>query len=695
MSLRRAGAILAILAVAISAAGGLSWPEQVVTDKAEPSALAAFQRISAPACEQNAQCDRTTGCVAPVRPSGVAADVLPDDRVHARYVRDLASFQLCRQLALLSSKAARHGLRPIDLVAIELEDLAYAEIVQRWNGAFLWAPASASIDTVTRFGDEVRAVLGPIPEGSCTDGNTRTLPLQVDGNIVYLKPNLGKQGHPLEFEHRDAAGKVVKWTSGISQCDKPSLAGSTMYCGFNSRLSRIERGSVEWLFFCRKSSPSGAVTPTAYWQHSNPKFALLGIIGSNRQTGETAFFDGRKDRQEFDWSQPFVPPGGTSYADRTGRAAAERLYDPTFRIECSACHDNKSALVITPSIHQARVGFGRNQDPDAAGFSLGNFLPAAPRHRSTPYRIIGSAYTGTHRVSLERARTVRDPSGNCTECHTLTTQVTGQRFAADAVAQAPFIARPSRSQYLRLKAEQSKLREIDAYRTRWATRDGRGKIHPWMVPVDGNSLTRLADGISITDWRILSNCLWGAGGSECDYKPLYTACPAPGFAAQGDISEPVDFAAKVLPRAPADLPSARVLRLSWMYLNDYGGVPQRDDVRFNVAIASTAIPASRAAPASEDFPGIPAARDTDFVAISEDVGTSAEAMLIRNVSYFGHGKFTEPTPSDGLRTFRLDVPAKCNRRYLVRLLPKRFCFDQNLLAYGRNDYLAYADIACN
>ena len=248
---------------------------------------------------------------------------LPDDEVHSQYVRELADFQLCRRLVQVAKDAQDDGWRPVNLGASRLEDFAFADIVQRWNGAYLWAPASASAETITRFGDEVRAVLGPIPEGSCADGsNTRTLSLQVDGNIVDLKPNFNKVGHPLEFEHRDAAGNLVKWTSSIFQCDKPSLTGSNLYCGLNSRLSRVQRGDVDWLFFCRKSSPSGEVTPTPYWQRSNPKFALLGVIGFNRRTGETAFFDGRKDRDEFDWSQPLAPPGGTSYSDR--KAAKER-----------------------------------------------------------------------------------------------------------------------------------------------------------------------------------------------------------------------------------------------------------------------------------------------------------------------------------------------------------------------------------
>jgi hypothetical protein len=684
-----------VVAAAIAAlANGSSWPGRKANDVSEFPA--AIHRSSGTACEANERCDRTTGCIAPTPPSGATLDVLPDDGEHGRYVRDLEMFQLCRRLVQLSRSPDLGNIPSlINIGGSGFEESSFAQTVQRWNGTFRWEPASASANTITRLGDEARAVFGPIPDGDCMDGSAKSMPLQVDGNIVDVKPNPDKPGHPLEFEHRDVGGKVVRWTSTIPRCDKPSLAGSSSYCGLNSRLNRVVRGNVEWLTFCRKSSADLEVGPIPYWQRSNPKFALLGIIGFNRRTGETVFFDGRKGRGDFDWSQKFVPPGGHSYEDQQGRAAAESLYDPTFQIQCSACHDNKTVHIVNPNIQLSRVGyFAAKQDPMAAAFSLGDMLPGVRKSRSTPFRIIGSAYTGTYRLEIERARTVQDPTGNCTECHTLTTQMTGQRFAADAVAREPVIAHPKWGQLLRLTAEQKKLRQIDDHRTKWASRAGSGKIHPWMVPVDGNELGALPPEISSSDWQVLSNCLWGAGGSECAYRPLYTLCPAPESAEEGDAFLPADFSLKV-DRSPINEANAdRMLHLGWRYLNGYGNVPQRDDVRFNVAVRSIDIPASGAAPAAADYPSIEEASGKRFVAAAGEVGVSGSAMLVQNVSYFGHSKFTEPTPSTTLRDFKLNLPAKCNRRYLVRILPKRFCFDQSAVVFGQNDHLLYADVAC-
>ncbi len=686
--------IFIIGAAAVALAQGSSWSGRIAIDAAHPSA--AFQRASGPACEQDEHCDKPTGCIAPTPRPGPVLNGLASDWEHDRYVASLEIFQLCRQLVLMSRISETRSSALMGMGGPREDGTLLAQTIQAWNGDFLWEPAATSSNTITKFGDEARSVFGPIPDGDCGDSAARTIPLQIDGNIVDLKPNPEVAGHPLQFEHRDTEGNVVKWTNGIAQCDKPSLAGSATYCGLNSRLGRVVKGNVEWLFFCRKSSASLEVEPIPYWQRSNPKFTLFGTIGFNRRTGEIVFFDGRKDRREFDWTQKFAPPGGHSYADRKGRAMAEALYDPTFQVQCSACHDNKSAYIINPNIQQARVGYLEGQHgAQANAFSLGDFLSPERRSRSTPFRVIGSGYTRTYRVDLERAKAVRDPTGNCTECHTLTTQTTGQRFAADAVARDPVISHPNRAQFLRLDVERRKLREIASHRTAWASRSGAGKIHPWMVPVDGNDLSSLPPEISSSDWRVLSNCLWGAGGPECDYRPLYTSCPAPEAAEQGDASRPVDLSATVLPAASIELEVDRVLRLRWKYRNSYGDVPQRDDVRFNVAVKSTAIPSSGNAPAVADYPAMDETNDKNFMAIAGEIGTSGSATLVRNISYFEHSKFTEPIPTIDLRDFRLDLPATCNRRYLIRVLPKRFCFDQSGIAYGNVDHLLYADVSCH
>ena len=516
------------------------------------------------------------------------------------------------------------------------------------------------------------------------------MPLEVNGNLVDLRPNLGKAGAPLEFEHRDLTGRVIGWTTTIPKCDKPSLAGTVAFCGMNSRLNRVVRGSVEWLFFCRKSSRDKETVNDPYWRKSDPRFAVYGVLGFNNASGEIVFFDGRKDLTNFDWSRPFGPPGGRSYSDATGRIAASQLYDPTFQVPCHSCHDNKSPYAVDPHAGLARVGyFLGEEDPAAASFSLGGYLPARPRRESSPFRIIGSAYTSTYSGDIARARTVRDPTGNCTGCHTLTTQTTGRRIAADAVGREPVVSRPNSDERLELADERARYGKVAAHRTDWAL-SGSGMIHPWMIPGYGPEVASLMPPLSADAWRRLSDCLWGAGGSECGYRPLYTACPEPELPQEGSVV--LDAAVDVLP-SPEGGARGRSLRIRWRYLNSHGQVPARDDVRFDVAIGSQPIGDGAAEPASADFPSLQDAKDA-VPAGRNEIAISAEKLLIRDVSYKGHLRWTEPSPSLVPRRFEVIVPARCNRRYLVRLLPKRFCFDQSGVVYGAKEHLLHADTAC-
>ena len=340
--------------------------------------------------------DSRTSCKASLAPASSNLETLPPTPEFQRYVRELESFAACRELALSAPQHSKDNIQLADFAPSSIAEKVFADTVMRWNGDIFWAPASQSGEAVTRSGDEARAVFGPIPVGDCGGPHARIVPREVDGNIVELRPNPAKSGRPLEFEHRDEAGNVVKWTATLPHCDKPSLAGSSTYCGLNSRVARVVRGNVEWLFFCRKSTSSQEVSTDPYWLKSDPRFSLFGTIGFNRTSGEIVFFDGRKDRRGFDWLQPFVPPGGRSYADASGRAEAEALYDQTFQISCHSCHDNKNPYVVDPHVAQGRVGyFPLAMDPRAVAFSLGDFLPQRPRSPCPRFRVVGSAYTST------------------------------------------------------------------------------------------------------------------------------------------------------------------------------------------------------------------------------------------------------------------------------------------------------------
>ncbi|WP_018238266.1 hypothetical protein [Ensifer sp. BR816] len=640
-------------------------------------------------CTSGSGCEPSTGCTIPP-PGLVEPGQVASAQQSQRRPTPHDTFHACREM-VLRFQSTEATIR--DLVArlwpFGRTD-GFAEALEAWNRELLWAPAAATEAPITKFGDELRAVFGPVPAGDCLAEGSRRLSLEVDGNLVELRRNPANS-NALQFEHVDASGRHVKWTDQVDRCDKPSLAGMVTYCGMNSRLSRVARGPVEWLFLCRKSSKNLELSSDPYWQEWDPRFALYGAIGFNELTGEIAFIDGRKDRETFDWRETFPPPGGQSYADAAGRSRTEDMYDKSFRVDCFACHDNKEPYVIGPHVKQARVGYLRgNKDERSTAFGLGTFLPQRKGRAEAPFRVIGSSYTAARRARMTQAKVVSLPGHPCTSCHVLTTQETGQRFAADAAGKKPTaILSPERA--LPLLGQREFLAAVGEHRTVWATRGGEGKIHPWMLPHYGGDLSEQSPEVTDDEWQALSQCLWDAGGAECGYRPLYTACPSPGRTGDGYV--PQDLATEIVAlSAPRD-GFKHAIRLSWTYLNGYGQVPERDDVRFNIAIKTEAI-SQTTAPRSDDFPTMAEARGDRLATIVGKVGFSGSTSLVQDASFVGHRKWTEPLPASAPRRYSIEIPAACGKRYLFRILPKRFCFDYNGIAFGTEDHVIHTDVTC-
>src|SRR3546814_19342560 len=87
--------------------------------------------------------------------------------------------------------------------------------------------------------------------------------------------------------------------------------------------------------------------------------------------------------------------------------------------------------------------------------------------------------------------------------------------------------------------------------------------------------------------------------------------------------------------------------------------------------------------------------DDAYLSLEGAFGFSASARLLRTASYAGHEKWTEPEPAKDLREYRVDLPAACDRRYLLRIRSNRFCFDQTDTAYGNADHLLSPDVRCH
>lgn len=657
--------------------------------------LASSSIVFSPSAEaQRPDVDKATGLVPPKNPFGSMEKLPENDPRTQKYEQELRDFLQHRQqvLQLREEYDRTVGERKRLQLALSLALPDYfASKVSKWDGDIFWAPASKSSDINLQFGDEARAVFGPIPPFDVTtlgkfaraDGSTietGVLVGEVEGNQVELKPNTGKAGSPLEFEHRDIHGNVVKWTTGIDKCDKPSLAGGVTPCGTSSRISRIVKGNVEWIALARKTKSVVKLEPDAYWMPGNSSYLLLGYIGFNRVSGEVTFFDGTYEGMKFNWNATVVPPGGRGYNDDEGRAAAAQTYDATFRIGCVGCHDNKKPRIITPYIKQARVGY--QSEERATTFSLGQLLPSLPRGIRAPYRVVGSSYTAVHAQIINTARTIVDPNQNCTVCHGLTNNGTG-RFASDAVAKLGSLTGDKGIE--------------NSFRTDWALRIGNGKIHPWMVPGDGNDLSSTPPVLGDVAWKALRAVIEDPA-SDTHSLPVYTSAPAPESVISdatrvADPAAPTNFAIAVTDNrdGPAET-MPKEIHVTWDYLNNFGGVPERDDVRFHMAISETDIPAGGGNPIASDFPTIEQTKGIGATNLGGGVFISGGVFILKDISFVAHLRWTDPPASTVPRQYRVDFPAAKNKRYLIRVLAKRLCFDQSGDAYSNADHVFSVDV---
>ncbi|MBB3320353.1 hypothetical protein FHT76_008001 [Rhizobium sp. BK176] len=59
-----------------------------------------------------------------------------------------------------------------------------------------------------------------------------------------------------------------------------------------------------------------------------------------------------------------------------------------------------------------------------------------------------------------------------------------------------------------------------------------------------------------------------------------------------------------------------------------------------------------------------------------------------------HRSWTDPAPTTEPRNYSIVVPATCGKRYLIRVAPKGFCFDESGMSFADQDYLVSYDNSC-
>ena len=310
------------------------------------------------------------------------------------YLQASENYDQCvnRQKSIIETELGLENILPS---SFQTTSSIYNKSWKELNQALVWKPAPEKdqysgdyLHPSIRAGDQARAVFGRIPVMSCEAPNTTTLRTQVDGNQIQLLPNPENENIN-QFAHINSSGKIVKWTDTVEQCDKPSIAGGVTECGTGSRIVYETNDNVTWLMLCRKSLGEDQYLDVGkpredfdlntntddfdsilngrygdYWAENNPFYSLIGLIGHNRETGETVFFDGQqKDWNSYRFDQPVYPPGGFGYADQNFRAKeiegpeTDTLFSNEFEVKCHACHDNKNPWILAPHTTFEEVGF--------------------------------------------------------------------------------------------------------------------------------------------------------------------------------------------------------------------------------------------------------------------------------------------------------------------------------------------------
>jgi hypothetical protein len=336
---------------------------------------------------------------------------------------------------------------------------------------------------------------------------------------------------------------------------------------------------VDWIFLCHCHS--------GLHEKTDP-FDFITAIGSNRNTGETCFFG--HDQAKFDGEE--VPVPGGYPGDAMSRQEAAAFWNTPSHNTCLSCHTANKPWAITPHVNQSRLGGDGTMD----------FIPEVPKSKRVRpgwgFRVIGTV----HNLVMPRPQAIvpKNDDGtadrSCTRCHVVTDQESFFRLSRIAVGYHEDIPK---------YAERSAGMPLNK--------------DPWMPPVRASdedarkareAVDRIGRALADPSWRLESH-------------DILTPCPAPGSLPKGDVRV---------------LEGSGPREIRWTYRNDYGSVPARDDIRFEVSVVG-------------------------------DDGTSC--------------RYRDVAPQSlGSDQWVFHHPDRAGTHYTYRLTPYRYCFDRTAYRYG-------------
>ncbi len=389
----------------------------------------------------------------------------------------------------------------------------------------------ASIKDANLHGDQCRAVLGAIPVVDCQEA--AILPVRVNGKyMTYENGKFFEDGKPTTWKPEDG-------------CDNPGMIG-LMFAPFgpgnpkegclpNARLGGKKNGNVSWAWVCHNLRG---------YHEKTDKYDFVTLIGSNDETGETCFFghDFQLKEERKVHGLNVIPPGGLHPHSESERKAASEFWEPTNTFGCMGCHGLNHPWKVTPHTNQSVVGGDGTMD------IIPNIPNSKKRKPQWGFRIIGTVHNnvlpdpGQWWGSRPKAIFPKNDDGSedrtCTKCHVLSDQLSVLRMARFATG----------------------LGELPQYKEK-----SEGFLIPpkaWMPPgghADLNDEKKAQDAVRRYE-RAFFDEKWRVKTEE-----ILTPCPAPA-------------------NLPVEKISSNKYGVRWEYANDYGAVPTRDDVRFEITV---------------------------------------------------------------------------------------------------------------
>lgn len=502
------------------------------------------------------------------------------------------------------------------------------------------APVDDGNDLV-KYVAQCEAVLGKIPQISCDPA------APTPGTKVTRIPVLFN-GLPLGFADTPEDDEILAQRAADEHytCDFPSIGGD-FSCTVGSTLVQYEdpnNPNVQWVGLCRGVG------------RDNPgydRFIGNGLIGANSQTGEMCFFFGKNPTPE----APYELPHLTSAAE-SAEALAPWVAPRDMPGSCLSCHPNNDPWILTPWLQPSYM---QSLLTDSAyplhlpdGVAIDDLMAA--RHvRQTPpqlktllpqplpagrtgwteeeifgeagevllrqYRAVGSSYVDNEARGLVDARTgIRPDSWSVNFRERLMLQPIGASCSNGCHALA-------NENFERLAHDSLG----EKYATKYITAMMDTASVPgfaWMPPLKG----------SLSNWR----AMFEAGEPAV---PAITECPLP---KQVDTTPTIAVA--------CDEGAGGRVDISWRYDNDFGDVPGRDDIRFDIALGADALaPADRGVSPTSDREGVRMEATDAGTTVLRDVAAAPDAA--------GH--------------YRISVPfTGVPQGLVIDLQPKRFCFEE-------------------